>query len=178
MMINKKVVAIAVMILSCSTAMAQRASVSVDALKWATLTPNISVEVLLSEHITASIETTINPFNDLFDRYSTKQVTISPELRYYFKRPNYSHFVGINAVGSIYDVGFNGDYYNGRMAAVGVVYGYSFYLSERWSATPSIGVGYGYFKYNEFTWGVKQPIESGFKPTITKFGLSFTYLID
>ncbi len=174
----KRLLLTAIILLSASFSFAQRASVSIDPLKWVALTPNVSVEVLLSRHVMLGIETIINPFEDIYPQFSTKQVTVSPELRYYFKRPLYSHFLGVNVVGSIYDLGLNDNLYSGRMAAVGLVYGYSIYLNQRLVLTPAVGYGYGYFDASSVVDGVVSAAKTTFKPTVTKAGISFTYILN
>ncbi len=167
-----------VIIFSVSSVSAQRAAISVDALKWATLTPNIEVEVLLSSRLTLGVEATVNPFEEVIPSLITKQVSLSPELRYWFKRPLYSHFVGVNLLGSIYDYKLLGEESSGRVAAVGVVYGYSLYLSPRWALTPAVGVGVGSFRSCDVVSGVSGPYVSQIKPTLTKLGVTLSYIID
>ncbi len=175
---KKIVLTVLSFILSLTASYAQRASVSVDVLKSAMAIPNISTEILLSDRLTLNLEAAINPFDECYSNLYTKQITLSPELRYWFKRPLYSHFVGVNLMGSIYDVGYNDSRNSGRIAALGIAYGYSIYLSSRWSLTPSLGVGIGYGENISITG--TESVDQGYlwKPMVTRFGLSFSYLID
>lgn len=150
---------------------AQRVSLSTDPLKWVTASANIGVDVTLSSHMTFGCEVSFNPVDHIYGDLKLTHVVISPDVKYWFKRPQYSHFVGFNTLYAIYDVSC-GDYqYKGRIAAVGATYGYGFILSRRWAFVPTIGVGYGYA--NNSLEG-----SSKFTPTITKFGLGFSYIID
>ncbi len=175
---NRKLLVILILLCSSSFAMAQRAAVSVDALKWAMATPNVSTDILLSDRYTINIDAVINPFDNLLSDVHTKRVSISPELRCWFKRPLYSHFVGVNVLGASYNVGFKEALHKGSLVAVGVTYGYSFYVAPKWSFTPTVGLGYGYGKDSEFENGSYGKRELGWKPLITKFGFYFSYIID
>lgn len=176
---NKKFALLVVMFFFASVALAQRASVSIDMMKSAMAIPNITVEVLLSKRLTFNLETVINPFDEVYGNLRTKQITITPEVRYWFKRPMYSHFVGLNLMGSNYDVGLGDNQYKGKILALGLVYGYSLYISERWTFTPTIGIGCGYGINTTTENGVVTSLNNvGIKPVLTKLGFNLTYLIN
>lgn len=150
---------------------AQRVSVSTDPLKWATASANIDLGIMIDAHWTIGCEVSFNPFDEIYSDLKLTHVAISPEVKYWFQRPQYSHFIGLNPLYTIYDVALGDHQYKGRMAALGVTYGYGFILSRKWSFVPTIGVGYGY---------VNNSLDgsSKFTPTITKFGVGFSYIID
>ncbi len=150
---------------------AQRVSVSTDPLKWATASPNIGLDITMNNHLTLGCEVSFNPFDNLYGDLKFTHLSISPDIKYWFQRPQYSHFVGLNPMYAIYDVSLGDDRYKGRIAALGVTYGYGFILSRRWALVPTIGLGYGY---------VNNSLDgsSKFSPTVTKFGVGFSYIID
>lgn len=150
---------------------AQRASVSTDVLKWTTLSPNISVELMLSSRTTLNIESSINPFGEFGDDLQLTHVALSPEFRFWLMRPQHSHFFGVNVLASAYNLKINSFATEGQMIAVGLTYGYSFILSDRLSLTPTVGYGYG------MTNNIKDS-SFEFKPMVTKLGVGFTYIIN
>ncbi len=168
---NKKLLIALLFALLPLSLSAQRAAISTDPLKWATASANIGIDVMLNKHYTIGGEVSFNPHDRIYGDLKLTHVAISPEVKYWFQRPQYSHFVGLNPLYTIYDVAFGDHQYKGRMAALGVTYGYGFILSRKWSFVPTIGVGYGY---------VNNSLDgsSKFTPTITKFGVGFSYIID
>ncbi len=165
---KRVIILILVSMLSITVSYAQRAAVTTDLLKWATMSPNISTDIVISSRSSLNLEAAIKPFDySYFDDVSLRYIYLSPEYRYWFQRPLYSHYVGVNLSGAYYDATFNNDHQVDRFVALGVGYGCSVILARRWSMTPYIGVGCGYFVDEE-----------AFKPMITRLGLSFTYIID
>lgn len=168
-----------VIFVSVNSAYAQRAAVSTDLLKWATLSANISADVVLDTNISLNLEASYNPFNNIYNDMSAEHMMFSPELRVWLKRALYSHYIGFNVMSVIYDVEYNGKAYKGQAAAIGLGYGYSFILAKRWNLTPYIGFGYGYSqRYTEPELGADSPVEASFEPMITKLGVSFSYIIN
>ncbi len=167
----KKLLILTLFIFCSWGAMAQRVSLSTDLLRLGTLTPNLSVETTLSSRLTLNLEGAINPFGEVYNNFDPAHASLSTELRWWFQRTMYAHFVGVNFVGGIYDVNYK-DYSNkGQTFAAGLTYGYSLILTRRWVLTPTIGYGCGLF--DQATSGERQ-----WKPTLTKFGVGITYIID
>ncbi|MFI3281927.1 MAG: DUF3575 domain-containing protein [Rikenellaceae bacterium] len=157
---------------------AQRAVVSTDVLKWTVATPNINVDVLLTDRFTAAIELSANPFEKMYGELYTKHLSISPEVKYWFKRPIYSHYLGANFLYSMFNVGYKDYRECGDIVALGITYGYSIYLNQRWSLTPSVGGGVGFLNSGSVEDGQYQPTQRSIKPVVTKLGISISYLID
>lgn len=156
---------------------AQRVAISTDALKWATIAPNISFDIALSSKLSLNIEGAFNPYDNIFKNLSTKQITLSPELRYWFKRPLHSHYLGVNILASIYDLKIKEDRKKGQTLAIGIGYGYSLIVSRRISFTPIIGIGCGYvLSYADPELNEQSPIEGGFKFMLTRIGITFSYI--
>lgn len=154
---------------------AQRVSVSTDVLKWGTLSPNMSVDLILSSRLSLNMEGVFNPLLDI----DFKRTSVSTELRWWFKRPMYSHYLGFNIGGSVYSLKLNNDRYKGEMASIGLGYGYSFIISKRISLTPNIGLGCGYVhSYTNPELKELSPIRTEFKPVVTRLGISFSYIIN
>lgn len=158
---------------------AQRAAVSTDLLKWATLSPNISADIVVASQTSINLEASFNTLNEIYGDNCAEHIMVSPELRYWFKRPLYSHYIGLNAIALIYNVTLDGSRYKGQAGGIGIGYGYSFLISKRWNLTPYIGVGYGYFnEYIDPDLSSTSEVKADFKPMLTKLGIAFTYIID
>lgn len=165
-----------ILLVGMSTVMhAQRVLVSTDLLKWGTLSPNLSADILLSPRFSLNVEGVFNPIVDI----GLKQAGVSTELRFWFKRFSHSHYLGLNPGIFAYELRYKDDWFKGQMTFIGLSYGYSFILSRRFSLTPSIGYGYGYVRsYTHPELGVLSPVRSHFKPVLTRIGLSLSYIIN
>ena len=152
---------------------AQRVVVSTDAVKWGTVSPNLSVDLVVSSRLSLNVEGVYDPLVNV----NFKRLSLSTELRYWFKRPFYSHYLGVNAVTSTYE--FEKQNKKEQMVAIGVGYGYSIILSKRMSLTPHVGIGAGFVRShanNELY--TPAPIQTEFRPLLTKFGVSLSYIIN
>lgn len=149
---------------------AQRVSISTDPLKWATASTNLNIDVSLNAHYTLGFDLSFNPFDQIYGDIKLTHLSLSPEVKYWFKRAQYSHYLGVNILTAIYDIKARDYIAKGEMAAVGITYGYGFLLSKHLSIIPNIGFGYGAF--NESGSGAVK-----FSPTITKLGVSISYII-
>lgn len=149
---------------------AQRLAVSANLLSWATLSPNVGVELCLNHKSTLVLNTTGVPWR-ISEHLSLRQISFSPEYRYWFKQALYAHYIGINLLYSAYDFHLKRKYYDGNMIAFGIGYGYSLVLSDRWNLIPGIGIGFGYNKSRSAS------VQDGFKPLITKATITLQYVI-
>lgn len=165
---------------STTFAYAQRASASTDLLKWGALSPNIGLDIVISEHSSFNIEASFNPFSHTYTKdIGFKHISFSPEYRYWFKRPLYAHYIGVHALASAYDIKLSKDNYKGQVFGIGVGYGYSFLIGKRWNLTPYIGIGYGYAgEYIPASTSTSSKMSYSFKPVITRLGLSLVYIIN
>ncbi|MGL5786751.1 MAG: DUF3575 domain-containing protein [Bacteroidales bacterium] len=153
-----------------NNACAQRLGVTTNLLSWATLSPNIGMELCVSHKSSLAFGLTATPWK-ISDRLSLRQISITPEYRYWFKQVLYGHYIGINMLYSAYDFRFRRKKYDGNLIALGLGYGYSFLLSERLSIIPGIGFGLGY-DHSRIS-----SVRSGFKPVITKATITLQYVL-
>lgn len=163
-------------LLSLSTMVcAQRVAVSTDVLKWGTVSPNISVDLVLDSRLSLNMEMVFDPLIDI----NFKRTNLSTELRYWFRSPLYSHYLGVNVVASKYDLKYNNHIKNEQMVSIGIGYGYSIIVNRRVSITPHIGVGYGFVRShtNPELNGVSSS-QKRFEPVLSKIGISFSYIIN
>lgn len=127
----------------------------------ATLTPNIGIEVKLSNRWTAGLNVGYQPwpFSDKTER-KLRHLLIAPEARYWFCDVFSGWFIGANAFYSHYNlskVNLLGLYPSlknrrrqGDAFAAGVFAGHSWILSPRWSIEAEAGVDVGHAKYKEY----------------------------
>lgn len=121
---------------------AQRISVSSDVLKWATLSPNVGVELAFSRHHAFSFSAAACPFR-VSDRLSITHLTVIPEYKYWLNMPFYGHYLGANLLYSSYKATGSRHSGSGNIIAACANYGYSFILGDRWNVAPFVGLGVG-----------------------------------
>ena len=128
------------------------------------LTPNLSVEVGLTNQMTLNISGSYNWFNLKSTSVSNKKrvhAMVQPEFRYFLHERFNGHFFGVHAIGSTYNIGgyshplLLGDgsqnfRYEGHAVGAGVSYGYQLPIADRWNIEFNLGVGYIHMKYNQF----------------------------
>ena len=169
-----------IILLACSfPGPAQRIMLKTNALGWGVLTPNLGLETRLSRHNTLNLEAYATPAH--YGKYSWKHATFTPEVRHWFSgRPQARHFVGVMALGSVYDMMLCEDIHEGMALGLGVTYGYSFVLGKRWSLELTAGAGYLY-RYEKELYRLADPIseynhhKGHFSPL--KAGVTFVYLL-
>ena len=169
----------------------QTLAVKSDLLTGALSSPNLSVEVKLSDRFTLEAGFHYNPFPAGGDK-RWKHWFVQPELRYWMCQPFGGHFFGAHLMYGVYNAGdmklplglFKGvrsSRYEGDFLGLGVSYGYHFILSPRWSIETSLGVGFlhiGYERYRCLHCG--EQTGGGYKNFIapTRAAVSLVYLIN
>lgn len=128
--------------LSIGEAKAQRMAVSTNLVEWATVSPNLSFDIALSQHHGLSMSASASPWV-LSETLYNRHITISPEYRYWFRMPFYGHFMGANLLYSSYSFSLGSFGRCADMVAAGVTYGYSLLLNKRLNIVPVIGLGVG-----------------------------------
>lgn len=169
----------------------QTLAVKSDLLTGALSSPNLSVEVKLSDRFTLEAGFHYNPFPAGGDK-RWKHWFVQPELRYWMCQPFGGHFFGAHLMYGVYNAGdmklplglFKGvrsSRYEGDFLGLGVSYGYHFILSPRWSIETSLGVGFlhiGYERYRCLHCG--EQTGGGYKNFIapTRAAVSLVYFIN
>lgn len=168
----------------------QNIAVKSDLLTGMLSSPNLGVEVRLSERFTLETGFHYNPFPAGENR-RWKHWFVQPELRYWMCQPYGGHFFGVNLMYGVYNAGkmklplglFKGvrsDRYEGNFIGAGFSYGYHFILSPLWGLETSLGIGFlhtAYERYRCLHCGEKTG--SGRKSFIapTKAAVSLVYMI-
>ena len=169
---------------------AQNVALKSDLLTGVLSSPNIGVEVKLSERFSLEADFHYNPFPAGKDK-RWKHWLLQPELRYWMCQPYGGHFVGVNFLYGVYNVGnvklpfgifkaARSARYEGEFTGAGLTYGYHFILSPRWGLETSIGVGFmhnSYERYRCMHCGEKTGSGSRSFIAPTKAAVSLVYVI-
>lgn len=160
-------------------------AIKTNALYWATITPNLELEVGLAKKLTVDISGNYNPWKFGNDR-QFKHWLVQPELRYWFCERFNRSFIGLHGhygemnVSNLNFLGLGHDRYDGNFYGAGISYGYQWIINNRWSMEATIGAGYARLKYDKYARGdgdekLEHKSHNYFGPT--KIGLSFIYMI-
>lgn len=169
-------------------AAAQKVAVKTNALYWASVSPNLSVEVGLAPHWTLEVGGGLNPFT-FKDNLKWKHYQWQGEARYWVCERFYRHFIGLHAGGGEFNVSkvafpwpklSSDKRYEGWAVKAGLSYGYSFVLGGRWNLEATIGLGVIHADYNRYGCAVCADHDGNFKKTVfapTKAGITLVYMI-
>lgn len=134
--------AIAVLLVSVQEGKAQRIAMSTDALQWALISPNLGLEVAVSQHHALAFSASTCPVK-ISDRLSVTHLSVSPQYKYWFRMPFYGHYAGADLMYSSYEIGGSAYAGSGNLLALRGTYGYSLILGRRWNLIPNAGLGLG-----------------------------------
>lgn len=187
---NKKILLLLLAALcGCRSLSAQQVAVKTNLLYWATATPNIGAEMVLSDHSTVGLSVNFNPWT-VNGHAKIQHWFVQPEYRYWINGKFTRHFLGAHLIAGQYKVGgfklpfnvfssFQSHHYKGWAVGMGVSYGYSFYISPHWNLEAVLGVGYVRTKYDCYD------LDGNYSHTRsrnylgpTQVGLSFVYLFN
>ncbi|NLB67938.1 MAG: DUF3575 domain-containing protein [Bacteroidales bacterium] len=159
-------------LIGSSSVSAQNYAIKTNLVWDATRTVNIGAEFKLASNWTIEVPFNINAWSksdDLDPKW--RQLTVQPEVRYFFKEAFKGHFVGFHAHGGTFNLGgikipinlLGSDFnklenlenrYEGWLAGAGVNYGYVISLSNHWKLELELGVGYVYLDYDIFKYAL------------------------
>ena len=154
----------------------------------ATSTPNMAVELGLSEKFTLDLSYGINPFT-FEENKKWKHWLAQTELRYWLHERFSRHFLGLHVGMSEYNLSrikiptvtdSQNFRYEGSAFMGGLSYGYSWSLGERWNLEASFGVGVMAIDYKKFDCpecGKQLEEESKVFIAPTKAAISIVYLL-
>lgn len=183
----KKILLLCVAAIGAGTmAFGQRVAVKTNLLYWATASPNVGVDVAVSDHSTLGLSVCGNPWTFGQDA-KIQHFLVQPEYRYWFCGKYTRGFVLAHAIAGKYTVGgftlpfdlfqsLQTHHYKGWAAGVGVGYGYAWYLGAHWNLEASIAVGYARTRYYRSDAPAYKRSRNYFGPT--HVGISFSYLFN
>ena len=142
-------------ILNIQMVNAQRVALKSNLIDWATLSPNLAVEMRLNQRLTLDISAAANPFSFTIADMKATHFRFQPELRYWFNRPMARHFMGISLLGGLYNV------------------------SRHWNMEATLGIGMAKLRAFDYREGEEKPATpnlSKWSPVPIRLGLSFSYI--
>ena len=97
-------------------------------------------------------------------------------------------FVGIGAIGALYDITWKGKVYEGESCGIGIIFGYVLSLSHRLNLDFHAGFGAVYYRQKEYFEGDFYDIDyvrngqldvnaSGYTLLPTRIGVSLSYIL-
>lgn len=158
----------------------------------ATLTPNLGIEIGLGARSSLNIMGAYNPWNREGDEQDNKKFVhwmVQPEFRYWFCERMSGHYVGVYALGSMFNVAdhdfmnyFDREYrYEGWAVGAGLSYGYTWAFHKRWGLEFYIGAGVTYLDYDKWEhcdWCADRMSGDGkTRFGITKAGITLSFIL-
>ena len=185
MSIRFKLLVVAIILFAANISLsAQRIAVTSNLLEDALLTPNVGVDIVIADRQSLTFDTSFSPYK-ISESFHNKCMTFRAGYKYWFNQALYAHYLGVDAVLSSSDVGIGKHDFRDEYFGIGVGYGYSFIISKRLNLVPCVGVGLAYGKsyegYDEMISvgnGVQAVATSGFKPIITRLGVTIQYVLN
>ncbi len=149
---KKAFLTIALLFVVATAGYGQKFAVRTNAVGWlSAVTMNVGAEVALWPKLTLSADAYYNPFRNWGDNRSTQLWGVQPELKYWFCRKFYSHYIGLHGQFAQYDAGLFKYMYEGSYYGVGLSYGYSLPIAYRWRLDFSLGVGWKHWAGHDGT---------------------------
>ena len=181
---NIKFILVAVLFIATWTsASAQRIAVTSNLVEDVVLTPNVGVDIVLADRQSLTFDASYSPYK-IAENFHNKRMTFRAGYKYWFNQAMYAHYIGVDAVLSSSDVGVAKFKSKDEYVGVGIGYGYSFILGKRLNLVPNIGVGFAYGNsYDGYDHmlapgkGVEASVTRGFKPILTRFGVTIQYVL-
>ncbi len=141
-----------------ATGYGQKIAVKTNALGWVSaVTTNVGVEIPLWPRWTIAADAYYNPFDQwgaAENRRSSWLWGVQPELKYWFCRKFYGHYIGLHGQYSEYDAGLFKYRYKGTYYGAGLSYGYSLPIAYRWRLDFSLGLGWKHWDNDEVYWRI------------------------
>lgn len=139
---------------------AQEVAIKTNLLYDATTTPNLALELGISQKQTIQLMYSWNPWK-FSDTKQLRHWLLSPEYRWWFCHRFNGSFLGIHALGGEYNINgiklpfgikpsFKNYRYEGWLVGGGITYGYQWLLGKHWNLEASVGVGYLRLNYKKF----------------------------
>lgn len=160
---RKTLIALTVFLLAAFSANAQKFAVKTNLLYDATATINLGAELGIAPRWTIDLSGNLNSWT--INEHKWKHAFIQPEVRYWFCDRFQGHFLGLHAIGGIYNAGYipndiqafwkdwsvlSDHRYQGRFIGAGLAYGYALALGHHWNLEFEFGFGYMYTRYDKF----------------------------
>ena len=178
---------VAVMLLMVSVgAKAQMVVVNTEATSDLLMAPNVGLEVVTGNHSSVGFNVLHSP---KLLGFGLKLSAIQPEYRYWFSyRPVNKWFVGVGAIGALFNGTYKGKVYDGYGIGGGITYGYVWNITDRLNIDVHSGFGVFYYNRKEYFEGDNYDVDytdngaqranaSGYYLLPTRIGVSVSYIL-
>lgn len=180
----KKVILILLFITGAKvTVSAQQIALSSNLLDDVVLTPNLGVDIVVSDRQSISFDASYAPYK-ISSGFHNKSMSFRAGYKFWLNQSFYAHYVGLDAIFTSTDFALANFNYRGEQVGLGVSYGYSFILGKRINLVPHVGVGLayctsydGYDQMINAGTGVQATSTAAIRPIITRLGVTIQYIL-
>jgi hypothetical protein len=162
---------------------AQRIALTSNLLEDILVTPNVGVDVVVSDKQSISFDLSTSPYK-LSETVHNKCMTFRTSYKFWFNQAFYAHYIGIDAVANSSDIQIGKNNFKDEYVGAGLSYGYSFIIGKRLNLVPSLGLGVAYGKSHEGNDHVDENgigemavTTYGVKPIFTRLAVTIDYIL-
>ena len=163
---------------------AQRIALTSNILEDVILTPNIGVDIVVTDGQSLTLDTSFAPYK-VSKNFYNKCLTIRAGYKFWLNQAFYAHYIGVDAIASSTDFMVAGINRKSEYVGMGLGYGYSFMLGKRMNFVPCIGLGlaygYSYEGYDHMVKpgvGVEASATNRIIPIVTRLGITIEYVLN
>ena len=130
-----------------------RIALSSNLLSWATLAPNIGVEVYIGKKLSIAADGSYGMWNYSHTHSSMQTWSVGGEARYWLQTRQYGFrrtYIGLSVRGGEYHHYNCSDGHRGEALLAGLIAGYRFTLPGNWFFDAGLGLGYIHTRYDRY----------------------------
>ena len=162
---------------------AQRMAITTNLLSDVALAPNFGVDVVIADKQSLAIDVTCAPYK-VSEKLHNKQMALTASYKFWLTQALYAHYISVDGVLCSTDLQIGSLGSRDEYVGLGIGYGYSFIIGKKINIVPNIGVGVAYGKNYQGTdhmvkpnVGVQAEEKVGILPVLTRFGVTFQYVL-
>lgn len=155
---------------------ASHIALSSNLLSWATLAPDLGIEVYIGKKFSIAADGSYGMWNHSHSSYSIRTWSIGGEARYWLQSRQYGFrrtYIGLSVRSGEYDLYNSKDGRWGEALLAGFTVGYRFILRGNWFFDAGLGLGYIHTRYDKYFWNKRfRKYEFNREHTRNVFGLT------
>lgn len=179
-----KFLLVVIMMIAARTSVhAQRVALTSNLFEDAIATPNLGVDVVLTDRQSLSFDASFAPYK-LSPVFYNKCMTYRVGYKFWLNQAFYAHYIGVDLLASSSDFGLAKWGFKDEYVGIGLGYGYAFIINKRLNLVPHIGLGVAYgssYEGYDHVEGTGAAIQAqatkGVRPVITRFGVTLQYVL-
>lgn len=157
-----------------------RIALSSNLISWATLAPNIGMEVYIGKKFSIIADGSYGMWNYPHTYGSLQTWSAGGEARYWLQTREYGFrrtYIGLSVRGGEYDLYDTRNGHKGEALLAGLTAGYRFSLRNNWFIDAGLGLGYIHTRYDRYFWNRRfGTYEFNGEHTRNVFGLTNLYV--